>query len=81
MSHSSMTSVQAGILCEFITRAFVAVDMPADDAATVAAPVIEADLQGSDGHGVIRLAPYIKRIKTGGINLRPDSLKNARPPP
>ena len=32
----------------------------------------EADLQGSDGHGVIRLAPYIKRIKSGGINLRPN---------
>jgi L-2-hydroxycarboxylate dehydrogenase (NAD+) len=31
----------------------------------------QADLQGSDGHGVIRLAPYVKRIKGGGINLRP----------
>lgn len=31
-----------------------------------------ADLQGSDGHGVIRLAPYIARIEAGGINLKPD---------
>ncbi len=31
-----------------------------------------ADLQGSDGHGIIRLAPYIARIEAGGINLKPD---------
>lgn len=72
MSHATATAVQAGVLCEFITRAFVAVDMPASDAATVAALMTEADLQGSDGHGVIRLAPYIRRIKAGGINLRPE---------
>lgn len=66
------TAVRAEILREFVARAFVAVDMPAGDAATVAALMSEADLQGSDGHGVIRPAPTIKRIKAGGINLRPD---------
>ncbi len=39
---------------------------------TVAALMTEADLQGSDGHGVIRLAPYLKRIQAGGIKLLPD---------
>ncbi len=71
MSEPATTTVRADALREFIARAFVAVDMPADDAATVAALMTEADLQGSDGHGVIRLAPYVKRIKAGGINLRP----------
>jgi L-2-hydroxycarboxylate dehydrogenase (NAD+) len=33
--------------------------------------VADADLQGSDGHGVIRLPQYVKRIEAGGINLRP----------
>ena len=65
-------TIAADTLREFIARAFVAVDMPADDAASVAALMTEADLQGSDGHGVIRLAPYVKRIRSGGINLRPD---------
>jgi LDH2 family malate/lactate/ureidoglycolate dehydrogenase len=37
-----------------------------------AALMAEADLQGSDGHGVIRLVPYSKRIRAGGINLKPD---------
>jgi hypothetical protein len=39
---------------------------------SIAAPPSEAELQGSDGHGAIRLAPYVKRIQAGGINLRPD---------
>ena len=46
--------------------------MPAQDARTVAALMAEADLQGSDGHGVIRLPQYVKRIRAGGINLNPD---------
>jgi len=32
----------------------------------------EADLQGSDGHGIIRLPQYVQRIEAGGINVRPD---------
>ena len=31
----------------------------------------QAELQGSDGHGVIRLLPYARRIRAGGINLHP----------
>jgi L-2-hydroxycarboxylate dehydrogenase (NAD+) len=46
--------------------------MPAADARTVAGLMAEADLQGSEGHGVIRLAPYLRRIRSGGINLHPD---------
>ena len=64
--------VRAEDLRDFIARAFVAVDMPTADAATVARLMTEAELQGSDGHGAIRLAPYLKRIRAGGINLRPN---------
>ena len=46
--------------------------MPAPDARAVAGLMAEADLQGSDGHGVIRLPQYVKRIRAGGINLHPD---------
>jgi LDH2 family malate/lactate/ureidoglycolate dehydrogenase len=31
----------------------------------------EADLQGSEGHGVSRLPQYVRRIKAGGFNVRP----------
>ncbi|HUL94641.1 MAG TPA: Ldh family oxidoreductase [Usitatibacter sp.] len=56
----------------FIALAFEAVGMPAADARTVAGLMAEADLQGSDGHGVIRLPQYVKRIRAGGVNLRPE---------
>jgi L-2-hydroxycarboxylate dehydrogenase (NAD+) len=32
----------------------------------------EAEAQGSDGHGVIRLMPYARRIRAGGMNLTPN---------
>src|SRR5262245_57841143 len=32
----------------------------------------QADLQGSDGHGVSRLPQYVRRIKAGGFNVRPN---------
>ncbi len=64
--------VQPDALLDFIARAFVAAGLPDADARRVATLMTEADLQGSDGHGVIRLAPYLKRIKAGGMNLRPN---------
>jgi L-2-hydroxycarboxylate dehydrogenase (NAD+) len=56
----------------FIASAFEVVGMPAADARTIGALMTEADLQGSDGHGVIRLPQYVKRIRAGGVNLHPD---------
>jgi LDH2 family malate/lactate/ureidoglycolate dehydrogenase len=32
----------------------------------------EADAQGSDGHGILRLPQYVRRIKAGGVNVKPD---------
>lgn len=56
----------------FIINAFVAVGMPAEDAAIVAGLMADADLNGADGHGIFRLPAYIKRIKSGGLNLNPN---------
>jgi LDH2 family malate/lactate/ureidoglycolate dehydrogenase len=57
---------------EFTASAMRSLGLPSEDADTVAALMVDADMQGSDGHGVIRLAPYAKRILAGGINLKPD---------
>mgnify|MGYP003694319371 CR=1 FL=1 len=40
-------------------------------ASTVASLMAEADLQGSDGHGVIRLPHYARRIRAGGLSCVP----------
>jgi len=61
----------------FIHRSMVALGLPDTDAMTVAALMAEADLQGSDGHGVTRLPAYARRIRAGGVNVRPD-IKVAR---
>src|SRR6202166_770886 len=46
--------------------------LPDADAAIVAELMAQADLQGSDGHGVSRLPQYARRIKAGGFNVRPN---------
>lgn len=55
----------------FITEGLTRAGLPEADAARVATLMAEADLQGSDGHGVIRLPQYVRRIQAGGINTRP----------
>jgi L-2-hydroxycarboxylate dehydrogenase (NAD+) len=59
-------------LSAFIARSLESTGMPADDAGTIADLMAEADLNGSDGHGVFRLPGYIRRIKEGGLNLTPN---------
>ena len=58
-------------LKRFIESVFVKEGLPAGDSEQIAALMAEADLQGSDGHGVIRLPNYIKRIRAGGVNKTP----------
>ncbi len=58
-------------LQQFIQNALVSQGLPQEDAHKVSQLMAEADLQGSDGHGIIRLPQYIKRIKAGGINKHP----------
>jgi L-2-hydroxycarboxylate dehydrogenase (NAD+) len=56
----------------FVARALVAVGLPGDDAAAVAELMISADLRGADGHGIFRLPQYVRRIRAGGVNVRPN---------
>jgi L-2-hydroxycarboxylate dehydrogenase (NAD+) len=71
-SNNSSILVSAPRLREFIRSAFVRVGLPAADAEAVAGLMADADAQGSDGHGVIRLPNYLKRIRAGGLNTQPD---------
>ncbi|MFL9900327.1 Ldh family oxidoreductase [Paraburkholderia fungorum] len=70
-AHNSHLTEAAELLA-FIQKALTVAGIPDDDAKTVAQLMVQADLQGSDGHGVIRLPQYVKRIRAGGINVRPD---------
>jgi L-2-hydroxycarboxylate dehydrogenase (NAD+) len=65
-------TVTFGRLQAFIHDALIALGLPDADAPTVATLMARADLQGSDGHGVTRLPSYARRIRAGGVNVRPD---------
>src|SRR5262249_31754547 len=60
--------VPAATLRAFLTDALRACAL--NDAATVASAMLEADLTGSDAHGVFRLAGYVRALKRGAMNPR-----------
>jgi L-2-hydroxycarboxylate dehydrogenase (NAD+) len=62
--------IAADVLRIFLTDAFLACGLGEGDAATVAGAMLEADLTGSDAHGVFRLAGYVRQLKRGVINPR-----------
>ena len=66
-----MDRVPAQTLRTFTRKAFEQVQVPEKDAESIAGLMIEADLQGADGHGIFRLPQYVRRIRAGGVNPRP----------
>lgn len=64
--------ISADRLCGFVASAYLAVGMSERDASRIAQLQTEADLRGADGHGVFRLPQYVRRIRTGGVNVAPD---------
>jgi L-2-hydroxycarboxylate dehydrogenase (NAD+) len=62
--------VPAVALRAFLTDAFLACGLDETDAAIVAGAMLEADLTGSDAHGVFRLAGYVRQLKHGAMNPR-----------
>jgi L-2-hydroxycarboxylate dehydrogenase (NAD+) len=72
MAEAQGARVAASAIAAFIKDAMVAVGVPDADAAKVAELMLEADLAGADAHGVFRLPQYIRRIKAGGVNPKPN---------
>src|SRR6516164_11563311 len=62
--------VPAATLRAFLTDAMRACGLNEPDAATVARAMLDADLTGSDAHGVFRLAGYVRSLKRGAMNPR-----------
>ena len=66
-----MLRFPAADLEAFIARVLAAVGLPEADARQVGRLMTRADLRGADGHGVFRLPQYVRRIRAGGMNVRP----------
>jgi len=68
----SFTQVSWRATQALIADAFVAAGLPQADATRCAELMTQADLTGADGHGIFRLPQYVRRLKAGGFNKRPN---------
>ena len=59
-------------LTRLVTTIFVRAGLPDADAALVARCLVEADLRGVRSHGTMRIPDYVRGIKAGNINPRPN---------
>ena len=65
--------IKAEKLTDFATKALQKMGVSEEDAQITARILVAADLRGVDSHGIAHLVPfYIKRIKDGLINVKPE---------
>ncbi|HTS42181.1 MAG TPA: Ldh family oxidoreductase [Xanthobacteraceae bacterium] len=66
------TRIYGARIVQFILDCLKPLGLSGADAMKVAMLMYYADLAGADAHGVFRLPQYVKRIKAGGINPKPN---------
>src|SRR5580693_2623846 len=72
MADAGMMRVPARAVTSLLEDSFVAAGLPAADAARCAELMTEADLTGAEGHGILRLPQYVRRLKARGFNAHPN---------
>jgi LDH2 family malate/lactate/ureidoglycolate dehydrogenase len=72
MSQSASGRVKIAAIRSLIEDSLHAAGLPREDAGVCASLMGEADLTGADAHGVFRLPQYVRRLKAGGFNKRPN---------
>ena len=72
MADAGMMRVPARAVTSLLKDSFVAAGLPEADAARCAELMTEADLTGAEGHGILRLPQYVRRLKARGFNAHPN---------
>src|SRR5215210_1846571 len=72
--------VAVAAIRSLIEDSLTAAGLPREDARVCAKLMGEADLTGADAHGVFRLPQYVRRLKAGGFNKRPNITVNRSAP-
>src|ERR1700684_1491312 len=72
MADAGMMRVPARAVTSLLKDSLVAAGLPAADAARCAELMTEADLTGAEGHGILRLPQYVRRLKARGFNAHPN---------
>lgn len=73
-----MTLVNEEELKNLVVVKLTEAGLQEDHAKTVADVLVHADKRGVSSHGVLRTEHYVKRIKSGGINTKPEMKWNNR---
>jgi L-2-hydroxycarboxylate dehydrogenase (NAD+) len=69
---ATLKRISAAAISGLIADVLGKTGLPAADAGKVAELMSEADLTGADAHGVFRLPQYVRRLRVGGVNPRPE---------
>src|ERR1700732_1278211 len=72
MADAGMMRVPARAVTSLLKDSFVAAGLPDADAARCAELMTEADLTGAEGHGILRLPQYVRRLKARGFKGHPN---------
>src|SRR3954465_9637372 len=72
MSQAVSPRVSIGAIRSLIEDALATAGLPRPDATVCARLMGEADLTGADEHGVFRLPQFVRRLKAGGFNPKPN---------
>jgi uncharacterized oxidoreductase len=71
---SAVPTLSADTLTPFAQNLFEAAGIPGEEAAILAASLVDSNLAGHDSHGVIRVVQYIQALQSGilraGVELR-----------
>ncbi len=68
---SENNKINAGKLTDFVIRVLQRVGVPEEDARITAGLLVATDLRGIDSHGMARLPNYIRGLREGRINPKP----------
>jgi LDH2 family malate/lactate/ureidoglycolate dehydrogenase len=69
---STTKAVNPPQLEECIRQIFAGIGVPEADAGVIANTLVQADLRGVHSHGAMRVATYVKGIRAGSINGKPN---------
>lgn len=72
MATTDSVRVDPEKLADYVTRTFIALGVPEEDARVTADVLVVADLRGIDSHGVARLRRYVQGIRDGVMLPRPN---------
>jgi LDH2 family malate/lactate/ureidoglycolate dehydrogenase len=64
--------LRADSLQAFCEEVFLSCGLAQEDAAILADSLVQANLRGVDSHGITRVGIYVKRLKMGLVNPRPN---------